>query len=158
MNVTQSCPTLCDPMDYTVHRILQARILEWVAFLFSMGSFQIWDWTQVSCIAGRFLTSWVIYQEHGSIICSLMLVLSRLVVSNSLQPYGCDPMDCSPPGSSAHGFSRQEYWSGLQCPPPGHLPIPGTEPMSPASPALAGRLFTTEPPGKPLFAYCYLIN
>ena len=32
MKVTQSCPTLCDPMDYTVHEILQARILEWVAF------------------------------------------------------------------------------------------------------------------------------
>ena len=37
--VTQSCPTLCDPMDYTVHGILQARILEWVAFLFSRGIF-----------------------------------------------------------------------------------------------------------------------
>ena len=35
---TQSCPALCDPMDYTVHAILQARILEWVAFPFSRGS------------------------------------------------------------------------------------------------------------------------
>ena len=38
MKVAQSCPTLCDPMDYTVHRILQARILEWVAVPFSRGS------------------------------------------------------------------------------------------------------------------------
>ena len=38
--VTQSCPTLCNPMDYIVHGILQARILEWVAFPFSGGSFQ----------------------------------------------------------------------------------------------------------------------
>ena len=38
MQVTQSCPPLCDPMDYTVHGILQARILEWVAFPFSRGS------------------------------------------------------------------------------------------------------------------------
>ena len=38
VKVTQSCPTLCDPMDYTVHGILQARILEWVAFPFSRGS------------------------------------------------------------------------------------------------------------------------
>ena len=38
MKVTQSCPTLCDPMDYTVHGILQARILEWVAFPFSRGT------------------------------------------------------------------------------------------------------------------------
>ena len=36
--ITQSCPTLCDPMDYTVHGNLQARILEWVAFPFSRGS------------------------------------------------------------------------------------------------------------------------
>ena len=38
VKVVQSCPTLCDPMYYTVHRILQARILEWVAFPFSRGS------------------------------------------------------------------------------------------------------------------------
>ena len=44
---------------------------------------------------------------------------------------------------------RQEYWSGLPFPPPGDLPDPGTEPMSLVSLALAGGLFTTEPPGKP---------
>ena len=38
LKVSQSCPTLCDPMDYTVHGILQARILEWVAVPFSRGS------------------------------------------------------------------------------------------------------------------------
>jgi len=41
------------------------------------------------------------------------------------------------------GFPRQEYWSGLPCPPPGDLPDPGTKPMSLASPTLAGRFFTT---------------
>ena len=41
------------------------------------------------------------------------------------------------------GFSRQEYWSGLPCPPPGDLPGPGIEPTSLMSPALAGRFFTT---------------
>ena len=49
----------------------------------------------------------------------------------------CDPVNCSPPGSSIHGFSRQEYWSGLPCPPPGDLPEPGTESASLTSPALA---------------------
>ena len=44
------------------------------------------------------------------------------------------------------GFSRQEYWSGLPFPSPGDLPDPGAEPMTPA---LAGRFFITEPPGKP---------
>ena len=48
----------CDPMDYTVHGILQARILEWVAFPFSRGSSQPRDQTQVSCIAGGFFTPW----------------------------------------------------------------------------------------------------
>ena len=43
------------------------------------------------------------------------------------------------------GFPRQEYWSGFPFPPPGDLPDPGIEPMSPA---LAGGFFTTEPPGK----------
>ena len=42
------------------------------------------------------------------------------------------------------GVSRQEYWSGLPCPPPGDLPDPGIEPESPASPALARGFFTTE--------------
>ena len=46
------------------------------------------------------------------------------------------------------GFPRQEYWSGLPFPPPGNLPDPETEPVSPASPAFAGGFITTEPPGK----------
>ena len=49
---------LCDSMDYTAHGILQARILEWVAFPFSRESSQPRDQTQVSCIAGRFFISW----------------------------------------------------------------------------------------------------
>ena len=55
--VGQLCPTLCGSMDYTVHGILQARILEWVAFPFSMGFSQPRDQTQVSHIVGRFFTS-----------------------------------------------------------------------------------------------------
>ena len=45
------------------------------------------------------------------------------------------------------GFPKQEYWSGLPFPPPGHLPDPGIELVSPESPELAGGFFTTEPPG-----------
>jgi len=37
----------------------------------------------------------------------------------------CDPMDCSPPGSSVHGIFQEEYWSGLSFPPPGHIPTQG---------------------------------
>ena len=59
--VTQSCLTLCDPVDCnppgsSVHGILQARILEWVAMPSSRGSSRPRDRTQVSCIAGRFFT------------------------------------------------------------------------------------------------------
>ena len=64
VKVTQSCLTLCDPMDHTVHGILQARILDRVAFLFSRGSSQPRDWTQVSHIAGRFFTSWATREAH----------------------------------------------------------------------------------------------
>ena len=56
--VTQSRLTLCAPMDCIVPGILWARILEWVAFPFSKGSSQPRDRIQVSCIAGRFFTSW----------------------------------------------------------------------------------------------------
>ena len=55
--VVWSCLTLWDPMDYTVHGILQARILEWVAFPFSRGSSKPRDQTQVSCIIGGCFTS-----------------------------------------------------------------------------------------------------
>ena len=57
MKVAQSCPTLCDPMDYIVHRILQARILEWVAVPFSRESSQLGDQTQSSRIAGDSLSA-----------------------------------------------------------------------------------------------------
>ena len=52
MKVAQSCLTLCDPTDYMVHGILQARILEWVAFPFSRGASQPRDQT-----LGRLFTS-----------------------------------------------------------------------------------------------------
>ena len=56
-SVTQSCSTLCDPMDYSVHGILQVTILEWVAFPFSRGSSQTRDETRISYIAGGFFTN-----------------------------------------------------------------------------------------------------
>ena len=67
--VTQSCLALLDPMDSSlpgssVHGIFQARVLEWVAILFSKGSSQPSDWTQVSCIAGRFFAAWATMEAH----------------------------------------------------------------------------------------------
>ena len=70
MKVAQSCPTFCDPMDCSppgssVHRILQARILAWVAIPFSRGSSQPRDWTQVSGIVGRLFTLWAPKEAHA---------------------------------------------------------------------------------------------
>ena len=68
----------------------------------------------------------------------------------------CDPLDCSLPGSSAHGIFQARMLSGLPFPPLGDIPQSGIEPMFPVFPALQagslpaepGRFFTTEPPGK----------
>ena len=79
----QLCPALCDPMDYIVHEILQAKILEWVAIPFSRRLSQPRDQTQISCIAGGFFTSWAtgVYKlENGSNI-----------VTNSVKTLKNDP-------------------------------------------------------------------
>ena len=55
----------------------------------------------------------------------------------------CGPVDCSPQAPLSMGFSRQEYWSGLPCRPPGDRPDPEIEPVSLMSLVLAGRFFTT---------------
>ena len=64
--------------------------------------------------------------------------VGRSVVFNSVTPW-----TVAHQASLSMGFSRQEYWSGLPCPPPGDLPDPGIEPTSLTSPALAGGFFTT---------------
>ena len=55
----------------------------------------------------------------------------------------CNPWTVALQAPLSMGFSRQEYWSGLPCPPSDDLPNPGTEPVSLMSPALASRFFTT---------------
>ena len=72
---------------------------------------------------------------------------SVAVISSSLRPHGQAHQ-----AALSMGFLRQEYWSGLPFPSPGDFPKPGIEP---ASPALAGRFFTTGPPGRPSI---YIIN
>ena len=76
---------------------------------------------------------------------------SVYVAAKSLQPCLtlCDPIVCSPPGSSSMGFPRQEYWCGLPCPPPGNLPKPEIEPAFLMSPALAAGSLPLAAPGKP---------
>ena len=70
--------TLCNPMGCTVHWILQATVLEWVLFPFFRGSSQPRDQTQVSHIAGGFLTNWAIREAPVNInLCYAEIVISK---------------------------------------------------------------------------------
>ena len=172
---------LYSPPSSSVHGILQARILEWVAISFSKGSLQPRDRTQVSHMAGGFFTVWATkeaaFKRNG-----VALVVNRRVQNAVL---GCDlkndrmilvhfqgkpfnntviqvyapTIDAEEaeveqlykdleltPGSSPMGFSRQEYWSGFQCHPPGDLSNPR---IKPRSPALQVDSLPSEPPQKP---------
>ena len=93
--VARLCLTLCDPMDCSppgssVHGILQARILAWVAIPFSRGSYQTRDWICVSCIAGRFSTVWATRTVHNvlfnilldSIFITLLFLQTHLISLN----------------------------------------------------------------------------
>ena len=82
VKAAQSCPTLCNPMDFSlpgssVHGILQARILEWVAIAFSRGSSQPRDWTPVSHTAGRFFTIWTTREALLVLRCPLVVLRVR---------------------------------------------------------------------------------
>ena len=65
-----------------------------------------------------------------------------------LCPTLCNPLDCSLPGSSVYEIFQARISEWIAVPPPGDLPDPEIEPTSPASPALVGGFFTTEPPEK----------
>ena len=99
--VGQSCPTLCDPMDWSppgssVHEILQARILEWVAMPSSRGSSQPRDGTQVSRTAGGFFTIWAtrgappnIHMWHSDITTLWVLFIFQKYVARHFMCNNC---------------------------------------------------------------------
>ena len=76
VKAAQSCLTLRDPMGYTDHGILRARILEWLAFPFCRGSSQPRDQTQVSHVAGGFFTSWATKEAIWIKLYNLLLLLT----------------------------------------------------------------------------------
>ena len=76
MKVAQSCPTLCNLMDYTLHGLLQPRILECIAVPFSRGSSQPRDQTQVSCTAGWLFPSWA--TREGQVVDSQGQLLPQI--------------------------------------------------------------------------------
>ena len=113
MKVAQSYPTLCDPMDYTVHGLLQARILEWVAFPFSRGSSNQEIKPRSPALRvdslpaepqGKpvYVYMCVFMYIRGCISMCIRALLS-LFSQTKLCLTLCNPMDCSPPGSSVHG-------------------------------------------------------
>ena len=119
MKVTQSCSTFCYPMDYIVHGILQARILEWVAFPFSRGSSQPMDWTQVICIAGGFFffffCRWILYQlSHKGIPA---IVIGRKVAHEKLLPKYKSSARCivRPNNSKMSEFETEMQGVGRPC-------------------------------------------
>ena len=102
LKVTQSCPTLCNPMDYTVYGILQARILEWVAFPFSRGSTQGSNPGVPHC---RRILYQLSYQGKRSVFMVIICIFACMH-AKSLQscPILCNLIDGSPPGSSVPGI------------------------------------------------------
>ena len=95
--VTQLCPTLCDPMDCSLlgsslHGILQARVLEWVAISFSRGSSRPRDWTWVSWIAGRHFNLWATREALNNL--SILFAINSFL-NVYLSPFQC-PQNISP--------------------------------------------------------------
>ena len=140
--VAQSCPTLCDPMGYSlsgssVHEIFQARVLEWVAISFSRGSSQSRDLNRVSCIAGRGFYHLDFPGPSGKSKRENYHVKVK-VTSDSVTPWTVQSME-------SMEFSRPEYWSGQLFPSPGDLPNPG---IKPRSPTLQEESLPAEPQGK----------
>ena len=110
---TPLCSTLCDPIDcspprFSVHGIFRARIPEWVAISSFRGSSRPRDGTHISC-----LLHWQVNSSPLHHLCCA--ALSHSVMSDSATPWTVAPL----PQSLSVEFFRQEYWSGLPCPPPG---------------------------------------
>ena len=144
----------CSPPGSSVHGIFQARILEWVAIPFSRGSSQRRDQTLISYIGRQILYHWATGEAHIYIgtkvyVCACMLSRFSHVLFATLWSIACQAL-------LSMGFSRQEYWSGLPCPPPRDLRDPGIKLLSLMSLALAGRSFTTRAIWEAPYIYIYV--
>ena len=118
VKVSQSCLTLCDAMDYRVHGILQAKILEWVVFPFSSRCSHPKDWTQVYRIAGGFFTNWVwgkpalsIYPFSKKDFFSELQECCQWTAFSCKLLQGC--FDCNGPLAQSYGSSTAIYLQWL---------------------------------------------
>ena len=98
----------------------------------------------------KFSTASIILLFHSKrrVVCTFCLLMHCLCVWRGPVRLFVTPWTAACQAPLSMAFSRQEYWSGLPFPPPGDLPNSEIEPVSPVAPTLAGRLFSTEPPGK----------
>ena len=123
------CSLLPSPAHLTWHSEA-VDVLEWGNWFCALVSIQIFG------------------KHFKAFLMCYVCVFSHSVVSDSVTPW-----TVARQAPLSKEFSRQEYWSRLPFPTPGDLPDPGIEPESLVSPALAGRIFATVPPGKPM---CYI--
>ena len=140
----------CSLPGSSVHGILQARILEWVAISFSRGSSRPRNQTWVSCIGVRFFTDWTTREvPWGAILFIQVKILLRFqsifmsivyacMCSKSFQSCLtlCDPMNCCPPGSSVHEDSPGKN-TGVGC----HALLQGIFPTQGSNPCLLYLLY-----------------
>ena len=154
-------PWAVAPLGSTVHGISQGRILEWVAISFSTGSSQPRNRTHVPCIGRWILYHWatgkpILYRRFSLDI--YFKHSSGWVCTKLFQPCPalCSRWTVAHQAPLSMGFSTQEYWSGLPCPPPGDLANPEPEPASLLSPALQASSSPLVPPGKPQHSSVYM--
>ena len=153
--MSDSCNLMdCRPPTFSVHGISQARTLERVVVFFSSWSFWPRDRIHICIEVGLFTigppgkphTRVCVYFFTLQVItryCAMCCVLRHSVVSDSLQPF----WNVVHQAPVSMGFSRQDYWSGLPCPPPEDFPNPG---IGPWSPTLQADSLPSELPGKPV--------
>ena len=136
----------CSLLGSSVHGIFQARVLEWGAIAFSTSSLSR-EWTQASCIgSSESLLLWTVMEVPPLLFLESLLPPACMLSHFSHVQHFATLWTVARQAPLSMGFSKQVYWSGLAFPPPGDLPDPR---IKPESPALAGRFFTTEPPGNP---------
>ena len=156
-----SDPMDCSPPGSSIHGTLQARVLEWGATALSETQIYLtpkaiytfpWHWASlaISCVVmhslGNHYGHCIGAPTHWAITKWTACVRAQLFSHVQLFATPWTAARQAPP---AMGFPRQEYWRGLPFPSPRDLPNPGIQSASPASPALAGGFFTTEPLGSP---------
>ena len=125
-----------------VHGISQVRILECVSHCLLQGVF-LTQRLNLHLLLGRQILYYEHYQRSPSTHWGRAMSLPSCLTL-------CDPGTVDLQAPLSMGFSRQEYWSGLLCPPPGDLPNPGMEPSVRRSPPSAGGFFTASAPWETL--------